>query len=57
MMASHHCITHMLVLNNYYQELMSAAVPSVVESHFQQNSKYGQKDGFKICIPKWVANY
>ena len=32
-------------------------VPSVVESHFQQNSKYGQKDGFKISVPKWVGNY
>ena len=30
---------------------------SVVESHFQQNSKYGQKDGFKISVPKWVGNY
>ena len=31
--------------------------PFVVESHFYQNSKYGQKDGFKISIPKWVGNY
>ena len=31
--------------------------PSVVESHFQQNSKYGQKNGFKISVPKWVGNY
>ena len=21
------------------------------------NSKYGQKDGFKISVPKWVGNY
>ena len=33
------------------------AVPSVVESHFQQNSKYGKNDGFKISVPKWVGNY
>ena len=33
------------------------AVPSVVESHFPQDSKYGQKDGFKISVPKWVGNY
>ena len=33
------------------------AVPSVVESYFQQNFKYGQKDGFKISVPKWVGNY
>ena len=32
------------------------AVPSVVESRFQQNSKYDQKDGFK-SVSKWVGNY
>ena len=31
--------------------------PSAVKSHFQQNLKYGEKDGFKLSVPKWVGNY
>ena len=31
--------------------------PSSVESHFQQNSKYGQKAGFKISVPKWNRSH
>ena len=39
------------------KERQTALTISVVESHFQQNSKYDQKPGFKISDLKWVDNY
>ena len=63
---NNHCCVFQCVIwvSLYNQELMSSAKwregASNCTNHLLSNhtySKYGQKDGFKISVSKWVGNY
>ena len=49
----HTIVTIHVIISGVYERSEGA---SNCSKHLQ-NSKYGQNDGFKISVPKWVGNY